>query len=133
MAQPKATVNDAQGRLSGPQVSVALLWTLVALLLALAVMGFVQAHWKTLAYEAARDGYYYLLHRYVADPTEEVLTEAVLAQHRVQVEDPGLWADFQGQYPAYTLTLTVEEDRVFVWAQRAYCGGRIHIQSAYPA
>lgn len=133
MAQPKATVNDAQGRLGGPQVSATLLWALVALLVAWAAAGFVQAHWKTLAYEAARDGYYYLLHRYVADPTEEVLTEAVLTQHRVEAEDPGLWADFQGQYPAYTLTLTVEEDRVFVSARRAYLGGRVHIQSAYPA
>ena len=133
MAQPKATVNDAQGRLGGPQASATLLWVLVGLLVALAAAGFVQAHWKTLAYEAARDGYYHLLHRYVSDPGEEVLTEAVLAQHRVQVDDPGLWADFQGQYPAYTLTLMVEDGRVAVSAQRAYCGGRIHIQSAYPA
>lgn len=133
MSQPRVQLDDTRGRLGGPHWSVAAMWVLIGLLALAAVGGLVHAQFKTQAFEVARLGYYDLMTRFVTAPDSEELSGLLLKYSGVNPEDPDLWTEFKKQHPDYTLSLAIEGDGVTVQASRSYLGGRLLIQSAYPA
>lgn len=109
------------------------MWVLIVLLVLAAVGGLVHAQFKTQAFEVARQGYYDLMTRFVTAPDTEELSGLLLKYKGVNPEDPDLWSEFSQQHPGYTLSLSIEGEVATVQASRSYLGGRLLIQSAYPA